>query len=139
WDRIIALNVKGPYLAARAVLRGMIRRRSGRIVNIGSLAGMRMLEAPVHYCTSKAAIKGFTESLAKEMGRYGILVNCVAPGLLEEGVGDNLPDGKRDEYLKHCTLKRVGLLREVADLVAFVASERNSYMNGTTIVVDGGV
>jgi NAD(P)-dependent dehydrogenase (short-subunit alcohol dehydrogenase family) len=139
WDHILDLNVKGTYLATRAVLRGMIRRRQGRIVNIGSLAGVRMIEAPVHYCTSKAAIRGFTESLAKEMGRYGVLVNCVAPGLLEEGVGDNLPDGKRAEYLKHCALKRPGRLAEVAELVAWVASDRNSYMNGATILLDGGV
>jgi NAD(P)-dependent dehydrogenase (short-subunit alcohol dehydrogenase family) len=86
WDLLMDVNVKGTFLASQAVLRGMVRVGHGRILNIGSLAGVKMLPAPVHYCTAKAAIKGFTESLAKEVARYGITVNCVAPGVLDEGV-----------------------------------------------------
>ena len=98
-----------------------------------------MLEAPVHYCTAKAALKGFTEGLAKEIGRYGVTVNCIAPGILEEGVSVNVPKAKRDDYLRHCAVGRVGSLEEIADVVAFLVSDRNSYMNGATVVVDGGV
>ena len=90
---MIDTHVKGAFLATQAVLRAMVRERYGRIVNVGSLAGVKMMQAPVHYATAKAALKGFTESLAKEIGRYGITVNCVAPGILDEGVSDHLPPG----------------------------------------------
>jgi 3-oxoacyl-[acyl-carrier protein] reductase len=97
------------------------------------------MQAPVHYATAKAALKGFTESLAKEIGRYGITVNCVAPGVLDEGVSDHLPPTRREEYLRHCALRRVGRLEEAADMIAFLASDRASYTNGATLVVDGAV
>jgi 3-oxoacyl-[acyl-carrier protein] reductase len=139
WDRMLDTHVKGAFFATQAVLRTMVRERYGRVVNIGSLAGVKMMQAPVHYATAKAALKGFTESLAKEVGRYGITVNCVAPGILDEGVSDHLPPARREEYIRHCALRRVGSLAEAADVVAFVASERASYMNGATVVVDGAV
>ncbi len=139
WDTLMDINVKGTYLVTRAVLKSMIRQRCGRILNIGSLAGMRMIESPVHYATSKAAIKGFTESLAKEVGRYGITVNCIAPGLLEGGVGSNLPDYRLRDYLHHCSLGRLGKFEEIAELSAFMVSDQNTYMTGVTLVVDGGL
>jgi 3-oxoacyl-[acyl-carrier protein] reductase len=139
WDRVMDINVKGTFLTARAVLRGMIRRKRGVVLNIGSLAGVRMIDAPVHYCASKAAIKGLTEALAKEVARYGIRVICLAPGLLEEGVGQNLPEHRLADYLKHCALGRVGTLDEVARLAAFLVSGVNGYMSGETVVADGGV
>ena len=139
WDKLMDINVKGMYLVTRAVLKSMIRQRSGRILNIGSLAGMRLIEAPVHYATSKAAVKGFTESLAKEVGRYGIVVNCLAPGLLEGGVGAGLPDYRLRDYLQHCALGRLGTFAEIAELGAFMVSDQNAYMTGATLVVDGGL
>ncbi|GAB4557262.1 MAG: 3-oxoacyl-[acyl-carrier-protein] reductase [Haliangiales bacterium] len=139
WDRMMSINVKGAFLATQAVMRGMIRRRQGRILNISSLAGVKMMQAPVHYATAKAALKGFTESLAKEIGRYGITVNCLAPGVLEEGVSVNLPEKRLAEYLRNCALGRQGTFQECAEVVAFLVSERNSYMNGATIVLDGAV
>jgi NAD(P)-dependent dehydrogenase (short-subunit alcohol dehydrogenase family) len=139
WDRMIDTHVKGAFLVSQAVLRGMVRARYGRILNVSSLAGVKMMQAPVHYATAKAALKGFTEALAKEVGRYGITVNCLAPGILEEGVSDHLPPAKKQEYLSHCALRRTGTLAEVAALAAFLASANNSYMNGATIVVDGAV
>src|SRR3979409_2483720 len=139
WDRMMDTHVKGAFLATQAVLRGMVKQKRGRILNVSSLAGVKMMQAPVHYATAKAALKGFTESLAKEIGRYGITVNCVAPGILDEGVSDHLPPARKDEYLRHCALRRTGTLAEAADVVAFVASERASYMNGATVVVDGAV
>jgi 3-oxoacyl-[acyl-carrier protein] reductase len=139
WDALTDVNVKGTYMVTRAVLKGMIRRRAGAILNIGSLAGMRIIEAPVHYAASKAAIKGFTESLAKELGRYGIRVNCLAPGLLEGGVGAQLPDYRLKDYLQHCAVGRIGNFAEIAELGAFMISDRNSYMTGATLVADGGL
>ncbi len=139
WDDMLDTHVKGAFLATQAVLRLMVRERYGRIINVGSLAGVKMMQAPVHYATAKAALKGFTESLAKEIGRYGITVNCVAPGILDEGVSDHLPPGRKEEYLRHCALRRVGKLEEAATMIAFIASERASYTNGATLVVDGAV
>ena len=137
WDAVMDINVKGVYLVTRMALRGMIRRRSGKILNIGSVAGIRMIESPVHYAASKAAIKGFTESLAKEMGRYGITVNSIAPGILEGGMGDSLPSYRLKDYLSHCSLGRVGAFSEISEAAAFMVSDENSYMNGATLLMDG--
>jgi NAD(P)-dependent dehydrogenase (short-subunit alcohol dehydrogenase family) len=139
WDRVMDVNVKGVFLTSKAVLRGMIRRKSGVVLNLGSLAGVRMMEAPLHYCASKAAVKGLTEALAKEVARHGIRVLCLAPGLLEDGVGRNLPDHRLADYLKHCALGRVGRLEEAARLAAFLVSDGNGYMSGETVVMDGGL
>lgn len=139
WDFVMDTNVKGAFLMSRAVLRGMYRRKSGVILNLGSLAGVRMIEAPVHYYTSKAAIKGFTEALAKEVARHNIRVLCLAPGLLEDGVGRNLPEHKLVDYLRHCALGRVGTFAEVAEFAAFLISDQNSYQSGATVVMDGCV
>lgn len=139
WDRMLDTHVKGAFLAAQAVMRGMIKRERGRILNVSSLAGIKMMQAPVHYSTAKAALRGFTESLAKEIGRYGVTVNCLAPGILEEGVSGNLPQARLEEYLRHCALGRMGTLEEVAKVAVFLLSDRNSYMNGATVVLDGAV
>ena len=139
WDAMMAVHLKGAFLCTQAVLRGMVKRRAGRIINVSSLAGVKMMQAPVHYATAKAGLKGFTESLAKEIGRYGITVNCIAPGILDEGVSDNLPEARKEEYLRHCAMRRVGTLTEAAEVVAFLASDRASYMNGSTVVIDGAV
>ncbi len=139
WDRMMSINVKGAFLTSQAVMRGMIRRRHGRILNMSSLAGVKMMQAPVHYCTAKAALKGFTQALAKEIGKYGITVNCLAPGILEGGVSVNLPDGKLREYLDNCSLGRVGTFQECAEMVALLVTDRTSYLNGATIVLDGAV
>ena len=139
WDRVMDVNVKGTFLTSKAVLRGMIRRRRGVVLNIGSLVGVRMIEAPIHYCASKAAVKGLSEALAKEVARYGIRVLCLAPGLLEDGVGRNLPDHRLTDYLKHCALGRVGCFEEVARFASFIVSDANSYMTGETVLMDGGL
>jgi len=139
FDHVMDVNVKGTFLTSRAVARAMIPKKSGVILNIGSLAGERILDAPIHYCASKAAISGMTRALSKELARHGIRVVCLAPGLLEEGVGRNIPDHRRADYLHHCALGRVGTLAEVAELAAFLVSDRNGYMTGETVVMDGGV
>jgi NAD(P)-dependent dehydrogenase (short-subunit alcohol dehydrogenase family) len=139
WDRVMDVNVKGTFLVTKAFVRGMIRRRRGAIVNMGSLAGMRVLEVPVHYATAKSAIVGFTLSLAREVGRYGIRVNAVVPGMLTEGVSVNVPERSQEEYKRFCTLSRAGRPEEVAELVAFLASDRASYINAQAIFIDGGL
>jgi NAD(P)-dependent dehydrogenase (short-subunit alcohol dehydrogenase family) len=139
WDHVMDLNAKGTFLTSKAVLPGMVRRKGGVILNIGSLAGVRMLAAPVHYCASKAAVMALTQSMAKELARYQIRVLSLAPGLLDDGMGRNIPETGLAEYLRHCSLGRLGTCEEVARFAAFLVSDRNTYMNGETIVMDGGL
>lgn len=139
FDLVMDTNVKGTFLTTKAVLRGMIRRKSGVVLNMSSLAGVRMIAAPIHYCASKAAIVGLTQALAKEVARHRIRVLCLAPGLLEGGMGQNLPEHRLADYLEHCSLGRVGTFEEIAELAAFLVSDRCSYVDGATIVADGGV
>ena len=139
FDHVMRVNVKGVFVTSKAVLRGMIRRKSGVIVNIGSLAGVRMIEAPIHYCTSKAAITGLTQSLAKEVARHNVRVVCLSPGLLEDGVGRNLPEHRLTDYLKHCALGRVGTFEEIAESCVFLAGDDATYFQGGTLIIDGGL
>jgi NAD(P)-dependent dehydrogenase (short-subunit alcohol dehydrogenase family) len=139
WDRVMDVNVKGAFFTAKAVLAGMIRRRAGVILNVGSVLGLRMIEGPIHYCASKAALKGLTESLAKEVARYGVRVNLLAPGLLEDGMGLQIPEHRRQDFVRHCALGRPGRLDEVARFAAFLLSDEASYISGDTIAMDGGL
>jgi 3-oxoacyl-[acyl-carrier protein] reductase len=139
WDRVMDVNVKGVFLVTKSFARAMVRRKRGAIINLGSLAGMRVLEVPVHYATAKSALIGFTLSLARELARYQIRVNAVVPGLLTAGVSSNVPDKQREDYTSHCTLGRAGTPEEVAELIAFLASDRASYINAQAIHIDGGI
>jgi 3-oxoacyl-[acyl-carrier protein] reductase len=138
-DLLLDVNVKGTVFLTKAVVRPMIRRRKGVVVNIGSLAGHRMLDVPVHYALSKAAVAGFGTALAAELKRYNIRVNTVSPGLLEDGVARGVPESLVQDYLKHCASGRPGTAAEVAETVCFLASERSGYLNGQNIFVDGGI
>jgi len=139
WDLVMDVNVKGMFLVTKAFARGMIRRKTGNIINLGSLAGMRVLEVPVHYAAAKSAVVGFTLSLARELGRYNIRVNAVVPGMLTGGVSLNIPPKQQEKYKEFCCLSRAGRPEEVAELVAFLASDRSSYINAQSIFVDGGI
>jgi 3-oxoacyl-[acyl-carrier protein] reductase len=139
WDEMIAANLKSLFLVTHAACRGMIARKRGVIINIGSLAGHRMLEVPVHYATAKAGVSGFTIALAKELSRYGIRVNSVVPGLLDDGVGRMAPEKQTAEYKRYCSAGRTGRVQEVADVVAFLAGEGATYINAQNIFVDGGI
>jgi 3-oxoacyl-[acyl-carrier protein] reductase len=139
WDRVLAVNLKTMFLVTHEVVRGMIARSSGCIVNIGSLAGHRLLDVPVHYATAKAGVTGFTLSLAQELARYGIRVNAVVPGLLDEGVGRMVPEKELAEYVRHCAAGRPGHTAEVAEAVTFLVSDGASYVNAQSIFVDGGL
>jgi 3-oxoacyl-[acyl-carrier protein] reductase len=139
WDLVMDVNVKGMFLVTKAFIRGMIRRRRGAVVNMSSLAGLRVLDVPVHYATAKSAVVGFTLSLAREVSRYGIRVNAVVPGMLTAGVSASVPAKQQEEYKRFCTLARAGTPQEVAETVAFLASDRASYINAQAIFVDGGI
>ena len=139
WDEIIAANLKSMFLVTREVARGMIQRKAGAIVNIGSLAGHRLLEVPVHYATAKAGVTGFTLSLAKEFSRYGIRVNEIVPGLLNAGVGAMVPERELKEYMNYCAAGRPGEPREVAEAVAFLLSDAAGYINAQSVHINGGI
>lgn len=138
-DSALGVNVKGTLFLTRAVVRGMMANRRGSIVNVGSIAGHRILDVPVTYAASKAAIHGMTFALTAELKRFNIRVNSVIPGMLEGGVAKAVPPEHRDDFLRHCAVGRPGTAREIAEVVCFLASGRSSYVNGQQIVVDGGV
>jgi NAD(P)-dependent dehydrogenase (short-subunit alcohol dehydrogenase family) len=139
WDAVMNVNVKGAYLFSRAVLKSMIRSRSGHILNVGTFASERVVEAPVHYAAAKSALRGLTEALAREVGRYNIKVNLVAPGLLDVGLAKILPRHRIDEYLSQCPMGRLGTVEEVAEAVVFIVSDDNSFMTGAKLAFDGGL
>jgi 3-oxoacyl-[acyl-carrier protein] reductase len=135
---IFAVNALAPIRLARLAARPMIRQKRGRIVNVSSIAGSRSIPGPVHYAASKAALDGMTRSLAHELGPYGILVNGIAAGIFEGGLKDTIPEHHQKRYLEACALKRFGRPDECGELVAWLASPRNTYVNGSVIVQDGG-
>ncbi|MDR2487488.1 MAG: SDR family oxidoreductase [Clostridiales Family XIII bacterium] len=139
WDAAMSVNLKTLFLTTHALIRGMIRRRSGTIVNISSIAGQRILGVPVTYATSKSGVVGFTLGLAREVAAYGIRVNAIAPGMLDGGVSANVPEQERNEYLRYCLAGRPGRCEEVADLVEFLCSDRASYVNAQLIHINGGI
>jgi len=138
-DMALDINIKGPVFLTKAVVRGMIRHRSGVVISMGSIAGQRMLAVPLTYAMTKAAVSGFTVALASELKKFGIRVNSVIPGLMEGGVARGVPDDLREEFIKHCAAGRAGTAVDVAELTAFLASDRASYINGQNIAVDGGI
>jgi NAD(P)-dependent dehydrogenase (short-subunit alcohol dehydrogenase family) len=139
WDAVMDVNVKGAYLFARAVLRPMLRARRGHILHIGSFGSDRLLPAPVHYAAAKSALRGFSEALAKEVGRYGVRVNLLAPGLLEAGMSRRLPDYRLREYVEHCALGRLGGLDEIAAAAVWLVSDEATLLAGARVVIDGGL
>lgn len=139
WNKVLDTCLKGPYIFSRAALRPMLRAKRGHILNIGSVAGERIVEAPVHYAAAKAGLQGMTRALAKEVGRYGIVVNDLSPGLLDGGLGLQAPQSRRDEYIAHCPLGRMGTLEETAAFATWLVSDENSFMSGAKLSFDGGL
>jgi NAD(P)-dependent dehydrogenase (short-subunit alcohol dehydrogenase family) len=136
WDEMMDVTAKSSFGACQAAARRM--RDGGQIVIVGSMDGVKSVPAPVHYAASKGALRAMVQALAKELGSKRILVNMVAPGILEGGLAKLLSDDLLQEYLKHCSLKRTGTAREIAELVVWLALE-NSYVTGQSIVLDGGL
>lgn len=138
WDRMFAVNVKGAYNCAQAVLPKMIHEKYGRIINISSMWGISGASCEVHYSASKSALTGFTKALAKEVGLSGITVNCVAPGVIDTDMNGKLSPETMAELKESTPLGRIGTPRDVAETVLFLASERASFITGQIISVDGG-
>lgn len=138
FDAVLELNLLAAFRLCRAAARGMIRRKSGRIVNISSIAGSRAIPGPVHYAASKGALEGLTRSLAHELGPYGVLVNAIAAGIFEGGLRSTIPEHHQKRYLDACALRRFGRPEECGQLAAFLLSPRNTYLNGSVLILDGG-
>jgi 3-oxoacyl-[acyl-carrier protein] reductase len=139
WDAVLAVNLKGAFLMSKAVLRGMIKRRSGSIVSISSVVGRRGNASQTNYSAAKAGLIGFTKSLAKEVASRNVRVNAVAPGYIETEMTAALPDSARNAIISQIPLGRIGSPEAVAEAVAFLAGDSASFITGAVLAVDGGL
>ena len=139
WDEIMDINLKSVFRASKAVLRGMMKQRHGRIISITSVVGTMGNAGQTNYAAAKAALQGFTKSLAREVGSRGITANCVAPGFIDTDMTRALPEETRKAFEAQTALGRFGEAQDVADAVLFLASEQAGYITGQTLHVNGGM
>ncbi|MFE5868182.1 3-oxoacyl-ACP reductase FabG [Streptomyces roseifaciens] len=139
WREVIETNLHGTYNICRAAVFPLMKRRKGAIVTLSSIAGVSGSATQTNYSASKAGIIGFTRSLAKEAGRYGIRANVVAPGLIATDMTASLPEAVTKRHLEQIPLGRAGAPEEVADLVAYLVSDRASYITGQVVEINGGL
>ncbi len=139
WDQVLDTNLRGVFLMTRAVGKVMMRQRSGRIINISSTAGAMGNAGQVNYSAAKAGVIGLTKAAARELAHWNILVNAVAPGLIETDMTASLPAEAREALLGQVPLKRIGVARDVAEVVRFLAGDGAAYITGQTIHVNGGL
>ena len=139
WDDVINTNLSSVYKMSKAVLRGMIKKRSGRIISITSVVGAMGNAGQSNYAASKAGIMGFTKSLAREVGVRGVTVNAIAPGFIETDMTDSLPDEQKAVLASQIPMGRLGTVDEIAKAVLFLASDNASYITAQTIHINGGM
>ncbi|MCA9767232.1 MAG: SDR family oxidoreductase, partial [Gemmatimonadetes bacterium] len=139
WSEVLSANLGGAFHATQAVLKGMMKRRAGRIINITSVVGLTGNAGQANYAASKAGLIGFTKSVAKEYGSRGILANCIAPGFIETDMTAALPEAARAALLESIPLGRLGRPADIAGAVLYLASDLGAYVTGQVLVVDGGM
>ena len=139
WDDVINTNLTGTFNLTKIFLKNMIKNKFGRIINISSISGLMGNPGQVNYSSSKAALNGFTKSLAKEVGSRNITVNCVAPGFIDTDMTSYIGENERNEILKKIPLNKFGSPEDISKLVMFLMSDQASYITGQTISIDGGL
>ena len=139
WDRVIDINLKGTYLCSRSIIKTMIGRKFGRIINITSPSALTGRTCQTNYSASKGGIISFTKSLSREMARFGITVNAVCPGVISTPMTENLDERTKNDFLNMIPMGRFGDPEDIAGAVLFLASEKTRYITGHVLVVDGGL
>ena len=139
WDEIMQVNLKSVFRASKAVLRAMMKQRSGRIINITSVVGAMGNAGQANYAAAKAGLMGFAKSMAREVGSRGITVNCIAPGFIDTDMTRALPEEVRKTFEAQTALGRFGDAQDIADAVLFLASDQAKYITGQTLHVNGGM
>ncbi|MFS3136683.1 3-oxoacyl-[acyl-carrier-protein] reductase [Gluconacetobacter sacchari] len=139
WNRVLEVDLAAPFRLCRAVLKGMLRRRTGRIVSIASIVGVTGNAGQANYAAAKAGMIGMTKSLAQEVGSRGVTVNVVAPGFIQTAMTDVLPEAQREKLLAGIPLGRMGKPEDIAASVAYLASDEAGWITGATLNVNGGM
>jgi len=139
WDKVIQINLKGVFNCTKAVIRGMMSSRWGRIISVSSVVGIMGNAGQSNYAASKAGIIGFTKSIAREVGSRNITANAIAPGFIKTEMTDKLPETVKEDYLSKIPLGKFGEVEDVCNLVGFLVSDEASYISGQVIQVDGGL
>jgi len=139
WERVLTVNLTSAFRLSKAVLRGMIRKRFGRIIGIGSVVGLIGNAGQANYAAAKAGLVGMTKSLATEVASRGVTVNCVAPGFIETPMTDVLTDSQKESILKEVPVGRLGQSSEIAIAVLYLASAEAGYITGQTLHINGGM
>ena len=139
WDAVLDLNLRGTFLVTKAAMRPMMKQRSGRIVNVASIAGVVGNPGQANYSAAKAGVIGFTKAVAREMASRNITVNAVAPGFVPTELTESVPREAKDAMLRQVPLGRFGTVEDIASAIAFLVSDEASYITGQVLVVDGGM
>jgi len=139
WDEVMNTNLKSVFKLSQSVIRKMIKNRYGRIINISSVVGHSGNAGQTNYTAAKAGMSGFTKSLAQEVGSRGITVNCVAPGFIDTEMTRSLPEEYKNQLIRNIPLGKLGSPNDIANAVAFLASENASYITGETLHINGGM
>jgi len=139
WDAVLTVNLKSVFLCTRAVLRHMMKQHWGRIISISSIVGIVGNPGQANYASAKAGIIGFTRTIAREVGSRGITVNAIAPGFIDTKMTQQLADNQRQELMRRIPLGSLGTPQDIAEAVAFLASEEARYITGQVLGVDGGM